>query len=138
MLKKIRAALIDDHGRARRARPRLGCVTNKASRFTHPLLERMGLRCKFSTVVCGDEVERGKPDPGCYLLGCRRLAREPAETIVVGDSDNDVSAARAGGLPVVCVPYGYNEGRPVQSLGADAIVPDLLAAALHVRRLNDG
>jgi phosphoglycolate phosphatase len=40
-------------------------------------------------------------------------------------------------LPVLCVPYGYNEGRPVESLGADAIVTDLLAAALHVRRLNE-
>lgn len=114
----------------------LGCVTNKAARFTHPLLEKTGLAGSFSTVVCGDEVARGKPDPLCYRLGCERLGVRPAEAIVVGDSENDVSAARAAGLRVLCVPYGYNEGRPVETLAADAIVPELAAAAAYVRRLN--
>jgi phosphoglycolate phosphatase len=114
----------------------LGCVTNKAARFTLPLLERMALKPRFRIVVSGDEVERGKPDPACYLLGCRRLGAAPGESVIVGDSDNDVAAGRAAAIAVLCVPYGYNEGRPVESLGADAIVADLSAAAAHVRRWN--
>jgi phosphoglycolate phosphatase len=112
---------------------RLACVTNKAARFTAPLLERMGLRSKFKVVVCGDEVARGKPDPLCYLRACELLNVQPSEATIIGDSENDVLAARAAGIHVLCVSYGYREGRSVESLGADAVVPDLLAAAKIIR-----
>jgi phosphoglycolate phosphatase len=111
----------------------LACVTNKAARFTLPLLERTRLKNQFKTIVCGDEVERGKPEPLCYLLACERLGVAPSEAVVIGDSGNDVLAARAAGIAVVCVPYGYNEGRPVASLAPDAIVRDLLDAARWVK-----
>lgn len=104
---------------------RLACVTNKAQRFTRPLLERMGLLAKFEVVVCGDMVERSKPDPACYLAACAQLGLQPPEALVVGDSENDVLAARAAGMRVVCVTYGYTEGKPVAQLGADAVIDDL-------------
>jgi len=108
---------------------RLACVTNKAERFTRPLLERKGLAKYFDAIVCGDMVARGKPDPACYLMACGRLGVAPAEAVVIGDSENDVLAARAAGIRVLCVPYGYNEGRPVEALDCDAVVPDIRAAA---------
>ncbi len=52
---------------------------------------------------------------------------------MVGDSANDVLAARAAGCPVLVVPHGYREGRPVQDLNADGIVPTLAAVADRVR-----
>ena len=52
---------------------------------------------------------------------------------MVGDSGNDVEAARAAGCPVLVVPYGYREGRPVQDLEADGIVPSVDAVADRVR-----
>lgn len=113
---------------------RLACVTNKAQRFTLPLLERMGLARRFEAVVCGDMVARGKPDPLAYLHACERLALQPQEAMVVGDSENDVIAARAAGIDVVCVAYGYTEGKPVESLGADAVITDLLALPELLRR----
>lgn len=113
-------------------RLRLACVTNKAERFTLPLLERMGLARYFETIVCGDQVARAKPDPLPYLSACERLGVTPAQALVVGDSENDVAAARAGGMRVVCVSYGYREGRSVESLGADAIVADLREAAAYL------
>ena len=106
---------------------RLACVTNKAQRFTRPLLERMRLLGRFEVVICGDMVERSKPDPACFLAACERLKLEPREVVVVGDSENDVLAARAAGMRVVCVTYGYTEGKPVERLGADALVDDLRA-----------
>lgn len=112
----------------------LGCVTNKTARFSLPLLERMGFADRFKVVVSGDSVERTKPDPMPYTYACQRLALEPAEAVAVGDSENDVISARAAGLRVLCVPYGYREGRPVESLGADAIVPDLKAVAEFLRK----
>jgi len=116
----------------RAMRRRLACVTNKAERFTLPLLERMGLARYFETVVCGDQVARGKPDPLPYLSGCERLGIAPAQALVIGDSENDVAAARAAGMRVVCVGYGYREGKSVESLGADAIIADLCEAAAYL------
>ena len=107
------------------------CVTNKAERFTLPLLERMGLARCFDAVVCGDQVARGKPDPLPYVTACERLSVSPSEALVIGDSENDVLAARAGGMRVLCVSYGYREGRSVEALGADAIIADLREAAAY-------
>ena len=114
----------------------LACVTNKAQRFTLALLERFGVAHRFHAVVCGDMVAHGKPDPLPYLHACAKLEVLPSEALVVGDSANDVAAARAAGMRVVCVPYGYNEGRPVASLQADAVIPDLVAAANYLSELD--
>jgi phosphoglycolate phosphatase len=108
--------------RLREAGFRLACVTNKAGAFTRPLLERTGLAPFFELTVCGDTLPRQKPDPMQLLHACERFGVAPARTLMVGDSGNDVLAARAAGCPVFCVPYGYNEGRDVQSLDVDAIV----------------
>jgi phosphoglycolate phosphatase len=107
------------------------CVTNKAARFTFPLLERTGLARYFDVVVCGDHVARGKPDPLPYVTACERLCVSPSDALVIGDSENDVLAARAGGMRVICVSYGYREGRSVEALGADAIIGDLREAAAY-------
>ena len=107
----------------------LACITNKAERFTLDLLQRTGLDGYFQVVVCGDTVVRKKPDPEPVITACARLDVRPADALMIGDSANDVQAARAAGCPVWCVPYGYNEGRPVETLDCDAIVPDLAEAA---------
>jgi phosphoglycolate phosphatase len=110
----------------------LGCVTNKAARFTEPLLEQLGLAGYFEVVVSGDTVARAKPDPMPFAHACDRLGVRPEETAVIGDSANDVVAGKAAGCHVLCVPYGYREGRPVESLGCDYIVADVQAAAEYV------
>ena len=107
----------------------LACITNKAERFTLDLLRRTGLDGFFQIVVCGDTVARKKPDPEPVVTACARLGVRPTDALMIGDSANDVQAARAAGCPVWCVPYGYNEGRPVETLDCDAIVPDLAEVA---------
>jgi phosphoglycolate phosphatase len=108
---------------------RLACVTNKSERFTLQLLRDTGFLDAFDFAVCGDQVTRKKPDPAPFLLACERFAVAPAEALVIGDSENDVQAARAAGCPVWCVPYGYNEGRPPGTLDCDRMVASLAAAA---------
>ena len=108
---------------------RLACVTNKASRFTGPLLAATGLAGYFDTVVTSDVVGRRKPDPEVFLYACRALAVEPVEAVVIGDSDNDGRGARAAGCTFLLVPYGYREGRDVHELECDGIVPTLFHAA---------
>ncbi len=108
---------------------RLACVTNKAERFTLPLLEASGLMEYFDLVVSGDTVEKKKPDPMPLLHVAERFGVAPHEMVLIGDSVNDFQAARAAGCHVFIVPYGYNEGEDATKLPADAIVPGLVEAA---------
>lgn len=114
----------------------LGCVTNKPEAFTGPLLRDTGLAKYFAVVVSGDSVARRKPDPMPFAHACAHLGIACENALVVGDSANDAIAARAAGCRVVCVPYGYREGQPVQSLECDAVLADVRAAADYVRRVN--
>jgi len=108
---------------------RLACVTNKPQAFADPLLERCGLRDAFELVLGGDALPTRKPDPAPMLHAARTLGAAPADVVAIGDSINDALAARAAGMAVLAVPYGYNEGRDVRSLDVDAIVGSLLDAA---------
>ena len=110
----------------------LACVTNKAERLTHALLAQTGLARFFAVVVGGDTLARRKPDPAPFLHVCERLGVAPREALMVGYSHNDVAGARAAGCQVICVPYGYNEGEPVEALACDAIVESLVEAATLV------
>lgn len=111
---------------------RLACVTNKATAFTLPLLAASGLASWFELVVCGDTLARNKPDPLPLLHICDRFGMQPAEVLVIGDSLNDVKAARAAGCPIFCVPYGYNEDEDVRKLDCDAIVATLAEASTRI------
>ncbi len=107
----------------------LACITNKPGRFVPPLLERFGLQAAFAFWVAGDTLPVRKPDPGQLLEAARRFGLPPAEVVMIGDSLNDAIAARAAAMPVYLVPYGYNEGRPVESVDCDGIVGSLAAFA---------
>ncbi len=107
----------------------LGCVTNKAAMFTRPLLERTKLARYFRVVVAGDTVAHKKPHPQPLLHAAAVLGVAPADLLVIGDSANDVVAARAAGCPVFVVPYGYREGMALETLAADRVVADLVEAA---------
>jgi phosphoglycolate phosphatase len=106
----------------------LVCVTNKAERFTLPLLEYMKMSHYFVTVVAGDTLPQRKPDPAPLLHACKIMNVAPSEMLMIGDSLNDTEAARAAGCPVFCVNYGYNEGHDVRELDVDAIVATLIEA----------
>jgi phosphoglycolate phosphatase len=108
---------------------RLACVTNKPREFTLALLDRVGLAARFDAIVAGDDTLERKPHPAPLLAACARLGVEPGAAVMVGDSENDLAAARAAGCAVVLVEGGYNEGRPVAGLNADAIVAALAEAA---------
>lgn len=108
---------------------KLAVVTNKPTEFTRPLLERFGLASLFSAVVCGDTCAKKKPDPMPLLYACEQLGVEPQDALAIGDSVNDAQAARAAGITVLAVPYGYNEGMDVRNLQVDDIVSSIAEAA---------
>jgi phosphoglycolate phosphatase len=113
----------------------LACVTNKPREFTNPLLERTGLMPFFSTVVAGEDAPK-KPAPDMMILACKNLSVATHEAAVIGDSLNDAQSARAAGCRALMVPYGYNEGKPVDAASCDAIVSDLLEGARWIAARN--
>ena len=114
----------------------LGVCTNKSARFTQPLLERCNMAQYFSVVVSGDTTARKKPAPDMIEYAANRWETRVSEILLIGDSGNDTTAARAAGCPVWVVPYGYNEGEPVENLDCDGIVSTLLEAAQLLRQTN--
>lgn len=114
----------------------LACVTNKPMAFTLPLLERTGLSSWFDLVIGGDSLPRKKPDPAQLLHACDGFGIAPYEAVMIGDSINDALAARAAGMPVFVLPYGYNEGRSVAELDADVVIESLAHAASLIDALK--
>ena len=107
----------------------LGVVTNKPRLFTEKLLHHLEVDGLFDTVVAGDDGHRRKPTGDMLAAAAKTMGAGIDETLMVGDSDNDVLAARDAGCLVWCVPYGYNEGRPADSLQCDRMVASVLEAA---------
>jgi len=104
---------------------RTAVVTNKQHRFAVALFKRLGLAGWVDLVVGGDSCARRKPDPQPLLFACESLQVPPTAVLMVGDSVNDVQAARGAGIPIVCVSYGYNEGRDPRTLDCDSLLDSL-------------
>ena len=131
--------VVEGLARLRAAGIPLAVVTNKATRFVQPHLDRTAFAGWFDAIVGGDDAGAKKPDAAPLELAAARLGVDVRRVLMVGDSGNDVACARAAGAPVVVVPYGYREGRAVQDLAADAIVDSLddLPDRVAVRRTPD-
>jgi len=109
---------------------KMSVVTNKPRYFTETLLERLAVTPFFVGWVTGDEGIRRKPHGDMLAAACSIMQSSAATSLMIGDSDNDVLAARNAGCPVWCVPYGYNEGRAPETLACDRIVATVEEAAL--------
>jgi phosphoglycolate phosphatase len=103
---------------------RLGVCTNKPTRLSVRLLDALGLLARFGAVVGGDATPERKPHPAPLRTTLDQLGVPAAAAVFVGDSETDVLTARAVGLPVVLVRYGYT-AMPPEALAADVVVDDL-------------
>jgi phosphoglycolate phosphatase len=86
---------------------RWGIVTNKAVRFTMPVVERLALAARAGAVICGDTTRETKPHPAPLLAGAAALAIPPAQCVYVGDAERDIIAGRAAGMHTLFAAYGY-------------------------------
>jgi phosphoglycolate phosphatase len=115
-------------------------VTNKPLAPTNRIVDALGWRPFVGCVIGGDSLPARKPDPAPLLEAMRQLGATHAW--MVGDSANDVGAARAAGMPSLVVRGGYNHGRPVEELdpAPEVIleslgpIPALLRESRSVRR----
>ena len=109
-----------------------GIVTNKAQRFTEPLVRALGLHARAATVVSGDTTPHAKPHPAPLLEAARQMKIEPQHCIYVGDDLRDVQAGRAAGMGTVAAAWGYlGIGEPIATWGADHVI-ESPARLLHL------
>ena len=113
----------------------MAVVTNKPVRFTLPLLKAVGLAPYFKSVVGGDSTPHKKPAPDPIIAACLEMDVSLIHNLHVGDSGNDIIAARAADCMAAGVNYGYAEGYPIDPSQCDVIVASLveLAALLPPR-----
>ena len=103
----------------------MGCVTNKPSQLTSAIVAGLDLAGYFAIEIGGDSLVHKKPHPLPLLHAIGQLKAEVGQTLMIGDSINDVEAARRAGIKVVAVSYGYNHGGPVTETNPDLVVDSL-------------
>jgi len=111
----------------------LACVTNKPSVFTLPILKATGLFDYFDAIISGDTLAKKKPDPDQIFHVCALFKLHPWETLLIGDSNTDILAAKNAGCYVFTVPYGYNQGLAIDESSVDAMIQDLSETLNHIQ-----
>ncbi|MFC7399775.1 phosphoglycolate phosphatase [Chelatococcus sp. GCM10030263] len=99
----------------------LAVCTNKIERHAVRLLELLGAADRFAAICGRDSFDYYKPDPRHLTLTIEKAGGDPARAIMVGDSLTDIKTAKAAGIPVIAVPFGYTE-IPVDQLDPDRII----------------
>ena len=110
---------------------RLGVCTNKPEALSLKLLSQLGMKDYFPAILGADSRPWHKPDPRHLTETIAALGGDPGNSVLIGDSETDVRTARAAGIPVVLVSFGYTE-IPVADLAADTVIDhfDALEQAL--------
>lgn len=103
---------------------RLAIVTNKPEQFVSPILERLGMADLFEAWLGGDSLPKKKPDPMPLLHLCKTMDVAVDDAIVVGDSKNDILAAKACGMDSIGVTYGYNYGEDIRVYQPTAVIDE--------------
>jgi phosphoglycolate phosphatase len=90
---------------------KLAIGTTKIKRHVDGIIAKLGWNDYFDVLVGGDEAVRFKPDPAVFQIALKRLNAAPVDTMVVGDTINDVLAAKAVPMAVTAVasPYGNSD-----------------------------
>ncbi|MBX4898056.1 HAD family hydrolase [Rhizobium bangladeshense] len=117
---------------------RLAVCTNKMESLARGLLEKLGLTGYFDAITGGDTFEYRKPDARHLTSTIERAGGDVSQTVMVGDSINDIAVAKNAGVPSIAVPFGYSDV-PVNTLGPDHIIThfDELTTELVERLLGE-
>jgi phosphoglycolate phosphatase len=110
---------------------RFAVCTNKLEGLSRLLLDTLGLTWRFAAICGQDTFGVQKPEPEILRRTIRAAGGDLQQAVMVGDSGIDIATARAAGVPIVAVDFGYSE-TPIQELGADRLIShfDELAGAV--------
>jgi phosphoglycolate phosphatase len=115
---------------------KLAIITNKPSQFIEPLLEEKGLAGYFQWLIGGDTLPQQKPDPAALVWVMREAGVSADASLFVGDSRNDVRAAKAASVPCAALTYGYNHGEPIAHEQPALVLDDLRELVASVSGLR--
>lgn len=104
---------------------KLALITNKPEKFIPELLAEMQIAEYFEWVVGGDTLPQKKPDPAGLLWVMQQAGVTAEQCLFVGDSRNDVQAARSAGVACIAVTYGYNYGESISAENPALVLEDL-------------
>jgi phosphoglycolate phosphatase len=103
---------------------KLVIVTNKPFDFVEPILKELTLKEYFEFHLVGDSLKEKKPNPAPLLYVCEKLNVTPSECVMVGDSKNDILAAKACNMQSIGLTYGYNYGEHISTHNPDIYFSD--------------
>ncbi|MEY3090928.1 MAG: phosphoglycolate phosphatase [Pseudomonadota bacterium] len=103
---------------------RLAIVTNKPYAFVEPILKGLGIASLFEFWIGGDSLSKKKPDPLPLLHAAQAMETQIISCLMVGDSKNDILAAKASSMECVGVTYGYNYGENIDYYEPDVVLDD--------------
>ncbi len=101
------------------------CVTNKPEQPARSIVEALGMNQYFADVIGGDRFEERKPHPKQLLYCAEHYELDKTDILMVGDSVNDVEAARRAGIDCIVVSYGYNHGENIRDCQPQMVVDNL-------------
>ncbi|MEQ1158283.1 HAD-IA family hydrolase [Acinetobacter johnsonii] len=101
------------------------CVTNKPELPARAIVDHLGMAHYFADVIGGDRFEERKPHPRQLLHCVEQYAQSKDQVLMIGDSSNDVEAARRAGIDCVVVSYGYNHGENILDCQPQQVVDNL-------------
>ena len=101
------------------------CVTNKPEAPARAIVDHLGMTHYFADVIGGDRFEERKPHPRQLLHCVEQYAQSKDQVLMIGDSSNDVEAARRAGIDCVVVSYGYNHGESILDCQPQQVVDNL-------------
>lgn len=101
------------------------CVTNKPEAPARAIVDHLGMTHYFADVIGGDRFEERKPHPRQLLHCVEQYAQSKDQFLMIGDSSNDVEAARRAGIDCVVVSYGYNHGENILDCQPQQVVDNL-------------
>ena len=114
---------------------RFAICTNKPEKLSASLVQSLGLTERFPVIVGADTLPVRKPDPRPLFHAVERIGGTPETTLYVGDSETDVKTARAAGIPIVVVDWGYTPVPPAE-LGGDTLISQFSELAAALRALS--
>jgi phosphoglycolate phosphatase len=116
---------------------RFAVCTNKLEALSVQLLGKLGLADRFATICGQDTFGIQKPDPEILRRTIRAAGGTVETAVMIGDSVTDIRTARAAGIPVIVVDFGYNE-RPIAEFGPDRIISHFSELPVSVAAISSG
>ena len=96
--------------------------TNKPFEFIEPILKELAVKHYFTSWVGADSVAKQKPDPAPLFHLAKEMNKTIDKCIMVGDSKNDIKAARNAGMVSIGVSYGYNYNQHISDFNPDRVI----------------